>query len=72
MSKNPLFKLAELGQSVWYDDINRALVRGDGLQRLIDDRAVVVIFQEKFFVRRIIIEDDKVTLPETSRGLPDR
>jgi transaldolase len=41
MSKNPLFKLAEYGQSVWYDDIRRSLVRGDGLQRLIDERAVV-------------------------------
>ena len=28
----------------------------------LDGRAVVVIFQEKFFVRRILIEDDKITL----------
>ncbi|HEV3232720.1 MAG TPA: transaldolase [Candidatus Dormibacteraeota bacterium] len=40
-AKNPLFRLAEFGQSVWYDDISRALVRGDGLKRLVDERAVV-------------------------------
>ncbi|MFL5698287.1 MAG: LexA family protein [Ktedonobacteraceae bacterium] len=28
----------------------------------LDRRAVVVIFQEKFFVRRILIEDEKITL----------
>ncbi|MHB8509582.1 MAG: transaldolase family protein, partial [Candidatus Dormibacteria bacterium] len=39
--KNPLFRLAEFGQSAWYDDISRDLVRGDGLQKLIDERAVV-------------------------------
>src|ERR1700716_193431 len=41
MSKNPLFKLAEYGQSVWYDDITRSLVRGDGLRELMDEYAVV-------------------------------
>ena len=35
--------------------VDRAIVPLDG-------RAVVVIFQEKFFVRRVIIEDEKVTL----------
>ena len=38
---NPLFRLHDLGQSAWYDDITRSLVRGDGLQKLIDDYAVV-------------------------------
>ncbi|MEA2644979.1 MAG: transaldolase / glucose-6-phosphate isomerase [Chloroflexota bacterium] len=37
---NPLFRLRELGQSVWYDDITRSLVRGDGLQALVDEYAV--------------------------------
>jgi transaldolase len=41
MAKNPLFQLGEYGQSVWFDDISRPLVRGDGLQKLIDERAVV-------------------------------
>ena len=38
---NPLFRLSELGQSVWYDDISRSLVRDDGLQKLINEYAVV-------------------------------
>ena len=41
MAKNPLFRLREFGQSVWYDDISRSLVRGDGLKQLMDDYAVV-------------------------------
>ena len=35
--------------------VDRALVPLDG-------RAVVVIFQQQFLVRRVIIEDDKITL----------
>jgi transaldolase len=38
---NPLFKLRDFGQSVWYDDITRSLVREGGLKRLHDERAVV-------------------------------
>jgi transaldolase len=41
VAKNPLFRLREFGQSVWYDDITRSLVRGDGLKQLMDDYAVV-------------------------------
>ena len=58
MSKNPLFKLAELGQSVWYDDIARALVRGDGLQRLIDERAVVGVTTNPSIFEKAIGETD--------------
>jgi transaldolase len=36
MSANPLKRLNELGQSVWYDYIRRDLVEGGGLKRLID------------------------------------
>jgi transaldolase len=38
---NPLFRLKEFGQSVWYDDITRSLVRDGGLLRLHDEYAVV-------------------------------
>ena len=38
---DPLFRLRELGQSVWYDDITRSLVREGGLRKLHDERAVV-------------------------------
>ncbi len=37
MSKNPLLRLSELGQSVWYDYIRRDLVEGGGLKRLIEE-----------------------------------
>jgi hypothetical protein len=34
---NPLKKLAELGQSVWYDYIRRDLYEGGELRRLIEE-----------------------------------
>jgi transaldolase len=37
MSANPLRKLAELGQSVWYDYIRRDLYQGPKLRRLIEE-----------------------------------
>ncbi len=37
MSANPLRRLGELGQSVWYDFIRRDLYQGPQLKRLIDD-----------------------------------
>src|SRR5258708_19724026 len=58
MTKNPLFKLAELGQSVWYDDISRTLVRGDGLQRLIDERAVVGVTTNPSIFEKAIGQGD--------------
>jgi transaldolase len=59
MSKNPLFKLAEFGQSVWYDDIGRSLVRGDGLQWLIDERAVVGVTTNPSIFGKAIGESDE-------------
>jgi transaldolase len=37
MTMNPLTRLAELGQSVWYDYIRRDLYRGPELRRLIEE-----------------------------------
>src|SRR5260221_5322382 len=37
MTSNALKKLAELGQSVWYDYIRRDLYQGGELQRLIQE-----------------------------------
>jgi len=34
---NPLVELEKTGQSVWYDQMERKLVTGGVLQRLIDD-----------------------------------
>ena len=41
MASNPLFELHGQGQSIWFDTISRSLVASGGLQRLIDDYAVV-------------------------------
>ena len=37
MSINPLVELARLGQSVWYDNIERKLIQSGELKRLIDE-----------------------------------
>jgi transaldolase len=37
----PLQRLSTVGQSVWLDFLSRELIRGGGLQELIDDHAVV-------------------------------
>ncbi len=41
MAKNALFALREHGQSPWYDSISRNLIASGGLQKLLDDYAVV-------------------------------
>ena len=37
MSNNPLVELAQLGQSVWYDNIERKLIQSGELRRLIEE-----------------------------------
>lgn len=37
MAENPLRKLAELGQSVWYDNIHRDMLRSGELARMVED-----------------------------------
>jgi len=41
MVKNALWKLREHGQSIWYDTISRGLINTGGLQKLVDQYAVV-------------------------------
>ncbi|MBK9711879.1 MAG: transaldolase [Kouleothrix sp.] len=41
MAKNPLFELGGYGQSIWFDTISRSLVVSGGLQKLVEDYAVV-------------------------------
>lgn len=41
MAQSRLHEVYELGQSIWYDNISRGLIQSGGLQRLIDDDAVV-------------------------------
>jgi len=40
MSKNPLLAVKELGQSIWLDNLTRALVRKGGLERLRDEDGI--------------------------------
>src|SRR5216683_7539020 len=40
-TKNPLFALAQLGQSVWCDEFARPMLTRNELRRLIEERAVV-------------------------------
>ena len=41
MTKNRLFELGAYGQSIWYDSISRRLITSGGLQKLLDEYAVV-------------------------------
>jgi transaldolase/glucose-6-phosphate isomerase len=41
MSESRLHQISELGQSIWYDNIQRRLITSGDLQRLIDEDAVV-------------------------------
>jgi len=41
MNKNPLFEIGKYGQSIWFDTLSRELAASGGLQKLIDDYAVV-------------------------------
>jgi transaldolase len=40
-AKNSLFRLKDFGVSVWCDELSRDMIRGGGLKKLIDDKAVV-------------------------------
>lgn len=56
---NPLFKLSDFGQSVWYDDITRSLVRDGGLKKLHDERAVVGVTTNPSIFEKAIGESDE-------------
>ena len=73
MSQNPLRRLAELGQSVWYDYIRRDLYQGPELRRLIDEDGLrgmtsnPTIFQQAIAATELY-DDDIRRLGE--QGLP--
>ncbi|MFQ5472016.1 MAG: transaldolase family protein, partial [Dehalococcoidia bacterium] len=37
---NPLLEINRFGQSIWYDNLNRALIETNELQRLIDEDGI--------------------------------
>jgi transaldolase len=57
--RSPIFKLRELGQSVWYDDISRDLVRGGGLLELNQDYDVVGVTTNPSIFEKAIGESDQ-------------
>ena len=73
MSQNPLLRLAELGQSVWYDYIRRDLYQGPELRRLIGEDGLrgmtsnPTIFQQAI-AKTELYDDDIRRLGE--QGLP--
>jgi transaldolase len=58
MNHNPLWRLQGLGQSVWYDNIGRGLLRSGGLQRLIDEDAVVGVTSNPTIFQKAVAEGD--------------
>jgi len=56
---NPLLRLRELGQSVWLDDIDRALVASGGLARLIRDDGLAGITSNPTIFRHAIADSDQ-------------
>src|SRR5512132_779965 len=58
MNGNPLKRLAELGQSVWYDFIRRDLVEGGGLQRLIEEDSLSGMTSNPTIFQKAIAEGD--------------
>ncbi len=75
MAKNPLFELQAYGQSIWFDTISRHLVASGGLQRLIDDDAVVGVTSNPTIFEKAIAgstdyDDDIRALAEAGHRAP--
>jgi transaldolase len=58
MTMNPLRRLTELGQSVWYDYIRRDLYRGPGLRRLIEEDGLRGMTSNPTIFEKAIAETD--------------
>lgn len=74
MTENPLHVLHELGQSVWYDNIRRALLTSGDLARYTDEYAVTgVTSNPTIFERAIAGSDDydEVLRGAVERGVDD-
>ena len=56
MNNNPLLTIKRLGQSVWLDYIQRALITSGGLQRLIDTDGVSGVTSNPAILEKAIVE----------------
>src|SRR5919206_4413702 len=58
MANARLQKLAERGQSIWIDNLSRQLVRGGGLQELIDESSVTGVTSNPTIFQKAIAQAD--------------
>jgi len=58
MAENRLQRLSEFGQSVWIDNLSRALVREGGLKRLMEEDAVVGVTSNPTIFQKALAEGD--------------
>jgi len=54
---NPLLKIRELGQSVWYDNISRELLKSGELKRMIEQDGVVGVTSNPSIFEKAILQD---------------
>jgi transaldolase len=78
MNSNPLVKIPELGQSIWYDNISRNIIDSGELRRMIIDDGIrgvtsnPTIFQNAIssgseyddLIRELLLEDQNLTINE--------
>src|SRR6516225_2417086 len=70
MADSRLHAVYALGQSIWYDNIQRQLITSGALQRLIDDDAVVGITSNPTIFEKAI--DGSTDYDEQMRELVDQ
>ena len=54
--KNSLFRLKDFGVSVWCDELSRDMIRGGGLRRLMDEKAVVGVTSNPSIFQKALAE----------------
>ncbi|HET7451692.1 MAG TPA: transaldolase [Thermoanaerobaculia bacterium] len=55
-AKNTLFRLKDFGVSVWCDELSREMIRGGGLRRLIEEKAVVGVTSNPSIFQKALAE----------------
>ena len=68
----PVQSLRDMGQSVWYDDISRAMIKSGGLQGLIDDGVTGLTSNPTIFHKAITessdYDDELMSLAEAGKS----
>jgi len=74
MSESRLHEVSTLGQSIWYDNIQRRLIASGDLQRLIDEDAIVGVTSNPTIFEKAIdgsIDYDDQVKELVSQGITD-